>query len=518
MLSRSGTKLPSVCVRWLQKSTPIRIPMHRFYSSGQYNYYQQYNPPPPPRSSFFKRFVYTTVGITIVGGYLYYMFWPKHTFPSSVAKILRKGLWAESDRGEHDYQLALKYYLESLKHYDDIGVDHLSDEYTGIQLKVGEMFERLNMLEDAAFVYNEIATLYLTVLSAQANSEQGKRIKNINHKRHLIQKDLRIAMKLVELNKHNVQLSKSILITHLIIAQDEINKHYKSSSIYNSSRSIQTPNDGKNDNIVNVVLSKDTMTVIGANGEAVFNKAPGIWEPFTDEYFNAMDLLSALSISTGDLTMALQIKIMTIESMLVADVEPSKLLINQCNLGSLLYLQAEEYQAQEIVLKRKISKTLNIDYDKLNNEEIFSKTTKLGNKIIKSTKILPHEKVDLETAVLSKDRCLQLSQESFEGVIQFAKLIPQEVISQNNSINETVALATYGLGVIHLHLSQYDIAERLLRESRVRSKSCGYDHLLIEIEQELEKLFKEKKSLTLLNSSSDEIGQRNIQMDIQLSK
>ena len=59
--------------------------------------------------------------------------------------------------------MALKYYLEALAKCDELGMDKLLDEYTGIQLKIGEMFERLNMMEDAAFIYNEIATLYLNV-------------------------------------------------------------------------------------------------------------------------------------------------------------------------------------------------------------------------------------------------------------------------------------------------------------------------------------------------------------------
>ena len=50
------------------------------------------------------------------------------------------------------------------------------------------MFERLNMLTDAAYIYNEIATLYLTVLTAPRDSPEGQRIKDRKHRRHLIQK------------------------------------------------------------------------------------------------------------------------------------------------------------------------------------------------------------------------------------------------------------------------------------------------------------------------------------------
>ena len=85
------------------------------------------------------------------------------------------------------------------------------------------MFERLNMLTDAAYIYNEIATLYLTVLTAPRDSSEGQRIKDQTSS-SFNSKDLRIAIKLVSLNPTNPSLAKAILITHLIIAQDEVNK------------------------------------------------------------------------------------------------------------------------------------------------------------------------------------------------------------------------------------------------------------------------------------------------------
>ena len=187
-----------------------------FSRAYNYSHFPSYEAPP----SKFKRFINFNLYLASLTAFAYYMWWPKHTFPPSVAKILRKGLWAESDKGEKDYQLALKHYLEALEECRELRMDRLSDEYTGIQLKVGEMYERLGMLDDAAFVYNEIATLYLSVLKAAPDSVQGARVTGIDHRGHLIQKDLRIALKLVELNRENPLLSKAILITHLLIAQD----------------------------------------------------------------------------------------------------------------------------------------------------------------------------------------------------------------------------------------------------------------------------------------------------------
>ncbi|KAI5961373.1 uncharacterized protein KGF55_003996 [Candida pseudojiufengensis] len=517
-LSRCCHLTKSRCSLPIRKNTTSLRSLRQY---SQYNYNKTYaNFNPPPKRSLFKKLLYTTLGLTFVTGCAYYIWWPKHTFPSSVAKILRKGLWAESDKGENDYQLALKYYLEALEHCQEIGMDPLSDEYTGIQLKIGEMFERLGMLSDASFIYNEIATLYLSVLTARKDQEQGpSRIKNRDHRRHLIQKDLRIAIKLVELNKNNPQFCKAILVTHLIIAQDEINKLMNPKenklNLLNKVNQGDQTQEGQKGNFT-ATLDKDRIIINDANGNEVsqIKKTPEVWEPFNDEFFNAMDLLSAICISTGDLAMASKVKIAMTEAMLLADVEPGEMLLSQCNLGSLLYMQAEELEAQEISLKRKFSELSGIEFKVLNQDSISDDTTnKLNEKITKEDQQI------FNKILKTREVCLQLSIKSYESVLQFAKSIPQDVIKQNNQINETVALATYGLGVINLHLSNYDKAERLLRESRVRSKACDYEYLIPEIERELNKLFEEKKNIELTgfkNNDKNGSGVKTIEMDIHL--
>lgn len=125
------------------------------------------------------------------------------------------------------------------------------------------------------------------------------------------------------------------------------------------------------------------------------------------------------------------------------------------------------------------------------------------------------DKTAYATAIANKERCIDLSIKSYESVLELAKSTdhPQDTI--HSPVNQTVALATYGLGVINLHLLHYDRAERLLRESRVRSKSCGYEELITEIERELTKLFKERKALQ--NGSKQPVTSK-IEMDIHLKK
>jgi hypothetical protein len=496
----------------VRNNAPIGVESIR--SVSQYNYSQPYNPQYPPQQSKFSLFLKGVVFLAAFGGFAYYMWWPKHTFPSSVAKILRKGLWAESDKGENDYQLALKYYIEALKHCDEIKMDKLCDEYTGIQLKIGEMFERLNMISDAAFVYNEIATLYLSVLTASPESPNGRRIKNNEHRRHLIQKDLRIAIKLVEMNQDNLHLSKAILITHLIIAQDEVNKRLTNPKQAKQLVPSSSPEDSHNATIDgnSIVISNDGI-------ETTIQKTPEVWYPFTDEFFNAMDLLAAMCISTGDLAMASRVKVSLTESMLLANLDPDKVIMSQCNLASLLYLQAEEFEAQEIAMRRKFSEDSGVEYSKLKNQKLFLEQDdhdSLQKQLNDS--ISEEDKLKYSLIVDNKDRCIEMALKSYESVLQFAKDLPQEILNTNNTINETVALATYGLGVVNLHLSNYDKAERLLRESRVRSKSCGYNDLISEIERELSKLFQEKEILQGGDSDSNLEKSSSIEMDIHLKK
>ena len=178
----------------------------------------------------------------------------------------------------------------------------------------------------------------------------------------------------MSLNPTNPSLAKAILITHLIIAQDEVNKlmgsSLSSSNKLNLVNKIDLNDKLSSTNTSNgaytAVLDNDTIVITNnKTGEENQLKDPEVWEPFTDEFFNAMDLLSAVCITSGDLAMATKVKIAMNESMLLADIEPSKMLLSQCNLGSLLYMQAEELEAQEISMTRKFSELSGIEYDQL---------------------------------------------------------------------------------------------------------------------------------------------------------
>lgn len=445
-------------------------------------------------------------------------------FPSSVAKYLRKGLWAESDKGEQDYQLALKHYLEALEECDRLKMDPLSDEYTGVQIKIGEMYERLGRIEDAAFVYNEIATLYLSILRAAPSSPLGLRVHGASHRAHLIQKDLRIALKLVEINRLNPLLSKAILITHLLIAQEEVNKRLGSASEFASLiASPELVNDCNTDynpetyTLISNLGNDSESNEASQNTEVVLKTNPEAWEPFSEEFFNAMDILSAICISVNDVQTASDIRISMAKKLLLAGVSPERLLLAQCNTASLLYFQAEQLQAQEQVMRKTFAEIAVVDYEKFKsihdpmNPLVVGKGDAQDIKQRVNKSISKEDKAKYEQIVLNKDELFRMVIAIYQSVIDGAKRLPQNVVKDNTAISESVALATYGLGVVNLHLSQYDLAERYLREARVRSKACGYDALISEIERELSKLFAEKTSVK-------QNEHEEIELDIHLVK
>lgn len=438
---------------------------------------------PPPKSSYrggrsWGRILLLTTGVISLSGFaLWYTVFPHHPYSSKVAKELRKALHAELDRPSSpvDYQLALKHYLESKQLCDEEQLDTISDEYTGIQLKIGEMYERLGLHSEALLTYSGIASSYLTALTTPGRVKDQDRA-------HYIQKDLRVAVKCVELNGKDVKGCMMLLLTHFIVAQSEVRRRsIEADEMINGA--------GLEEDSGQHVSTKELK--ITENGQ--LKKCPEAWFPFRDELFNARDLYVALCLSSGDLANAVRTKIASTEWMLHADCPPGEILMSQCNLGALMYLQAEEYEVRE-----------------------FS-GVKHGN-----------EDLRIE-GKQGKERCLSLSQQCYESVLAFAKNLPSELRRGDPSVEESIALSTYGLGVIKLHLGDFTSAKNLLRESRLRAKGGDFDDLVSEAERELKNLNKEEQLQggklvnkdrieQLLEASEKGAAEVPIEMDVQLTK
>lgn len=96
---------------------------------------------------------------TLVGGsILMYLWQPWNPYSKEVSKELRKGSWKERD-GKEDYLHALKYYIKAMKiAKEDENMNQLSLQYTGIVLKVAEMYQNLKMTDRLILTYYNLST------------------------------------------------------------------------------------------------------------------------------------------------------------------------------------------------------------------------------------------------------------------------------------------------------------------------------------------------------------------------
>ncbi|SCV01612.1 LAME_0G17348g1_1 [Lachancea meyersii CBS 8951] len=426
-----------------------------------------------PRKDLWQKWIY---GLGVFGALsvgVYYYYWPRNTFPPTVAKILRKALWEESDRKDHDYQAALKYYLEALQECNKLEMDPVSDEYTGIELKVAEMYERLDMSDHAHELYLEMLYRYFDALHSP-----GRIADNIRP--HLIQKDLRILIKSLEMNK-DVQIGKRNLLAHLLLAQEgvlsrspELKKYFeerkeRTAKLFKGESVVQSLDFDRIVNEDNIKLNEESYMIVD------MAKNSSAWEPFKEEFFTARDLYTAYCLSTKDISSALSCKLTTVEWMVMADMPPGQILLSQANLGSLLYLQAENFETKIHQLTQQ-------------REQVAAKSG--DETVIRALRQL-HK---------NRDSCFEMATQCYDSIVKFSKKNKKLRFNAKDlmdpSAAHAIALSIYGTGVISLHRRNLAKAERLLNESIALAEETNFQELLTEAHQELRKVALAKAAST----------------------
>ncbi|CEP60957.1 uncharacterized protein LALA0_S02e03532g [Lachancea lanzarotensis] len=441
-------------------SSKAKLPLVRHITTNSYGAAFKAN------QSVWQKWLYGVGMFGALSAGLWYFYWPRHTFSTSVAKILRKALWEESDRKDHDYQAALKYYLEALQECDKLEVDPISDEYTGIELKVAEMYERLDMGDRAHDLYLEMLYRYFDALHSPGRVAD-------NLRPHLIQKDLRVLIKSLEMNK-DVQIGKRNLLAHLLLAQEEVLSRSPELKKYFDKRKERTAKLFRGDtmaaqplefqNLVNednIKLNEESYMIVD------LAKNSSAWEPFKEEFFTARDLYTAYCLSTQDITSALSCKLTTVEWMVMADMPPGQILLSQANLGSLLYLQGENFESRIHKLTLQREQAANSSDD-----DTMIRTLRQLHK--------------------NRDSCFEMAHKCYDSIIRFSKKNKKLRFNAKDlmdpSAAHAIALSIYGTGVISLHKRNWAKAERLLNESIALAEETNFQELLTEAHQELRKV------------------------------
>ena len=426
--------------------------------------------------------------------------WPRHTFPSSVAKELRKGLWEEREKNKDNHnrpnhQKALEYYISALNRAKEEELDTLSDEYTGIELKIAEMYEKLNMIEAASKLYLELSYRYYTALNDPENPHGIKTME----RGHYIQKDLRVLIKFVQnqMNSKNVDLAvlnfnKRLLTSHIIMAEKEVfmkstelpekyMTQFRNDMLKKKSRSnefaaklnIKGYNFQPFENVVdenNIHFNKDGYMELDLN-----QKSSYAWDLFKSEFFVARDLYSAICLSTKDVPSAIYNKMNTLNLMVLAGMEPGQILMTQANLGSLLYLRVEQMEDEMDFMERNPEKF---------KELLANKTENTDDQLIQVQRLMNR----------ARDVCFKSATECYESIIKFSskhkrlKFNYKDLADTN--VGQAIALSKYGLGVLRFHEGNLQEAKILLNDGKQMASEIAFTDLVNEADNELAKLNK----------------------------
>lgn len=404
------------------------------------------------------------IGLTTITGYgIYWYFYPHNNYPRSVSKPLRNALWQERKFG--DFETSIRFYMDALEECKKLRMNKLSNEYTGIEIKMAEMYEKLNNLSKANEIYLTILNRIYTTLTTDSNSEHDNdNTIEQSMRDDLIKKDLSLVNKLI--SNQNLQNSKSMAIYNQQLDIIEAHLNLAENEIYKRNPDLQKimKNNGDPSLLVksNVLPSKgnynerDLQMSINQTRLKQFSQ---ILSTFKEEYFVIRDLYTEIFLNKGNINQAVDSKLVTIGWMVLANMPLGQILLSQANLGSLLYMKAEKIEAHILHLKS----------DSPEETQLISEMERNRSFII------------------------NMATRYYESVINNARTSNKETKSTqpiDGNISQAVCLSVYGLGVINLHEGRIAEAKRLLAESTNLSKSIGFEELYQESVSEYTKLKK----------------------------
>ncbi|CAI4044580.1 Rci50p SKDI_11G0870 [Saccharomyces kudriavzevii IFO 1802] len=412
------------------------------------------------KRSKFQNWALSTAFVSFVIFNVWWVYWPHHTFPKPVAKILRKGLHSEIKKEGADFEKSLQYYLEALEECKAGKMDSLSDEYTGIEIKIGEMYEKLNLLDDATTLYLGMLKRFYHLLSKPTDFSTEKRFM-------LLKRDLQILIRFIEINKDS-QTNITLLTIHLLLAQQEFLNNSPEIRAILSEPKIQDNQqpDWKNFKGLSLIGKSraDYQKYLSLKKKQVLK----IREPedeqnvFVKELLTARELYTQYCLTKNNITGALNSKITTMEWMLLTNSPLDQVLLAQAELGSIFYLNSEKFEGSLYSMDKEY-------HEKPENLEFIR--SKLKD---------------------NQNACLQYSADCYKSIISFAheNQYPKSATNSemDKGILKALSLSHYGVGVINLHKGRLKTSKVQLKTAIRISEMIHFNELIKEANSELKKI------------------------------
>lgn len=461
------------------------------------------NPPPPPppqpqedpkakkpKSNILRNVLVATIlALTAL-----LVLQPYNPFPSIVSKELRQALWAER---KHDYLKALTHYINALSNFEqgEHKVNKLSDEYTGIELKIMEMYLNLQMHKEASLVLLELCYRYYNYLNDSLRNDKKVNFETISR---LYCRDLRTVIKFIDIQLQNqntgmdINSTIKLLEAHLKLAESEVfmkDMEIPTNLLKDALQSQVAATEGSENNMkmtpkfVNMItdenLSMDSKGFLFIDLNS--NRKSFIFEPMKDEIFIAKDLLDTLYLQKNDFNKAIVNKRTTLAMMSAANCEPGMLMMTQANLGTVYYMRLQQLREDYKFFKEHPDKFKEVLIDQENFDDKYnmfmSNMEQNINILIENTK------------------------ECYNGILLFSNDNKKKLkynLKDNyidTKIGETISLCKYGMAVLNMNIYKEDsdanvdlhYCKRLLNDAKVLASDIGFIDILkqIDIESEL---------------------------------
>lgn len=427
-----------------------------------------------PPTHFQRRRWPRIVGVTLLvaGAYIGWKWYTHHNYPLEVAQKLKQGLMAELNGAGYrkpDNKKALQFYIEALHLADQLEMDPVSDEYTGIQFKIADMYARLGYFDEAMWMYTEVCGVYLSALERGAFEPQDRD--------HAVKRALMISTTMALYMGNRPQLARLSLLPSLVSAEKELARSH--------------PEIVKS--FSNKVADQSPIYEQFKDNLAPNNSLTGYWPDFKDQLLALREVYTASSIAVGDYYNALLTKLRTTELQLTSGAGIGEVLLGVTNIASILYLQGSFEQVATQDIKQSGTEP--------NEDTVIDRNIDMkGNMQEASIPGVPTESKLYRPVPQSlvADPNLHGSDAYFDAARAQYQLVLDRIgklgIWQRRSayVSEAQAIATYGLGVIACHRSEWAKAEEYLREARLRARGLEIEPLLESAKSELTKIEKLK--------------------------
>lgn len=407
------------------------------------------------------------IGLSIAGAYGYWKYLTHHSFPSTVAELLKEGLWATIDGGGHripDFRKALAKYIEALQEADRLQMTPWSDEYTGIQVVIADLYERMGLLQEAASMYSEVANTYLIAITKKKiPAEDLDRI---------ITRALRVVLLAGLLMSTDANSFKSVvelLTPYMVMATREAIK--KNEELKFLLQEYPVFNVGYLRDIQNKQLPN-----------AIFENC---WGSYRDELFSLREMMTGIAAASGEYMQALMIKLKTTQIMLTSGYSTGECLLSAVNIASLMYLQSVNlrFSGQDVY-----GSTITSVENSTNSDDELPISGEGGAKLSPIVS-LAHKRAQQKPTAQS---FLNLANNIYEEVLATISGLDQR---RTDFIPEAYVMALYGQGVIATSQGNWALAADRLSEARLRARGSQIESLLQTSDSEIAKI-EEMKNLT----------------------